>query len=178
MAEDWDRVAQIYSTMSLLRDTTPGKAVVTVGDLVRLVRGGGIRLSSDQTQYLFSEPNLLQIYRQLKASASIADMPLVAAASSNDLAERPFEGGILQIFKQSDEVALVFVRVDEPAQWTAATLQLESRKRGIFNLRFRQSPDGDGEMQEFIDLTTENGRTMYEALIDPLTSGTFLKSDI
>ena len=178
MEDDPDKVAKIYSTISLLRYTSASNIAVTPGDLVRLVHGQSAHLGPDQTRYLFSQPSLLQLYRELKRPATLANMPLVAAASSNDIDERQIDGGTLQIFRQAADIAIVFVKVDDPTEWVSVTLQLENASFGIRNLHFRQSPEEDGEMQEFLDLSTENGKAIYEALVDPLTIGTFLKSEL
>ena len=174
MAEDLDLADRIYAGIALGRHAEPRRGLLGVGDIVRFVHGGSGSLTADQTRQLFANSHLVRSYRELMSRLAVAEVPAVAAASSGDLLRRHFDGGVLTLSEDDAEQVSLLVVLDEDRRGHPVDLIVMSAA-GAEKLAFQFAPDADGELFEFVDQSTPEGRRLVEALRDPFAEGFFVR---
>jgi hypothetical protein len=181
------RVASVQRLLAQARreideeDTAPA-ATLTEQDVTAFVEHGK-PLSHDQQRLLFTDAGLRELFRKLKRQhavplpaaarsparqgddAPIVEMrPLIAAATDQGEAPRPFAGGTLTI----RPVVFTF---DDPAIATRRLIIERARDQRAESLEL--PPPDDGEIMLVKDLADPADADLVDLLRDPMTSGTF-----
>jgi len=172
--DDIDRRAErLYAARSVLAETRPSTRRLGIAEIVQFLTDPARSLTIEEQRALFSDPRLRADYRRLKAQASVAELPALAAASAGEVNSRRFEGGNVSIHPSRVSGQIYVILRFTPPSGVPRTILLEGDE-GEVTKRALPSPDANGEVMIVLDERNGADANFLRLLSDPTSTGTFL----
>ena len=170
-----NRADEIFAARGILADAPRHGSTFGLGELVRFMNDPAVRLTADQTRRLFSDRNLSETYRRLKAQRTTFAVPALKAASDGSVADRAFPGGQVRIrpSKRVGQYYAIIIFTDPVPQPSPAALLLESTDGKIAKYAL-PGVDDAGQCMLILDELSPQDAALLELLRDPLASGVFI----
>jgi hypothetical protein len=167
------RADQLYAARAAMEDRSRPAPRMGIAEIMQFLNDPGRSLSIEEQRSLFTDPRLRADFQRLKSQTAIADLPVLAAASSGDVSTRRFEGGTLTIH-QSRIPGQVYVvlRFDRP-QGAPRTMLLENPEGDLIK-RMLPAVDPNGEVMFVLDNKIASDQNFLRLISDPTSTGSFL----
>ena len=172
MPSEPDRADEIFAARGILEDSARSRPVFGIREIVAFFDDPNAQLSSEQTKLLFADAKLRDAFRRLKVQIATFALPMAAAASVGDIADRAFSGGRIRLrpSRRSGQSYLVvsYDNLDDDAA-SPSLLVLE----GVDLIAKVALPAADDQNTAMIILDDRLDATVLLLLRDPRTSGIF-----
>ena len=177
MTTDTDEIArradQLYAARSALADTGRTARRFGIAEIVRFLNDPSRSLTPEEQRALFTDSRLRADYRRLKAQATTFELPALAAASSEAVESRRFEGGSVRIHPSRVPGQIyVVLRFTWPSG-APRMLLLESATGDLLK-RALPAADPQGEVMMVLNERSDGDAGFLRLLADPTSTGTFV----
>lgn len=173
-ADDIERRAEtLYAARSALAETQQPPRRLGIAELVQFLNDPQRELTMEEQRSLFSNPRLRSDYRRLKSQVTVADIPMLAAASSGDINARQFDGGTVKIHP-SRVPGQIYVLLQFSAPSSAPRSMLLESTAGNLVKRPLPQPDANGEIMMVLDQKNAVDAEFLRIITDPTSTGSFL----
>jgi hypothetical protein len=164
---------KLFAARSALAEAARPRRRLGVAEIVRFLDDPDCSLSMEEQRALFADPKLRADYRRLKSQVTVADMPVLAAASAGNVRSRRFDGGTLTIHPSRVPGQIyVLLRFSWPAS-PPRTLLLENAQGDLVKRSLPQA-DASGEVMMVLDEKSTSDAGFLRLISDPTATGSFL----
>ena len=173
-ADSLERRAELlYAARAALAETRRSPRGLGVAELLQFLTDPGRDLTIEEQRSLFADPRLRADYQRLKARIVVAEMPMLAAASTGDVNVRRFDGGTVKIHVSRVPDQIYVLLQFNLASHAPRSMLLESADGDVIRRSLPQ-PDTDGRIMMVLDQKNAIDAQFLRLISDPTSTGFFL----